>query len=363
MKVIEKIKEWLSKDKRALWAATLSMVVMGLVAITYISPYMAMRTGWPIYTFTEFYIPYLVLGLLMMWGCSRMSKKFMIRFSYVMLGFGMFLLLLSVVNPYMIKGASRYVPFCGINLNPYMLMLPAYIVLVSHWLSKETTPSKQLMRWIGCGLLTAIICMAGLYAPYMFMVMTYSLAFIMMTLKANKNMPSALKASLLLATGFFVGVFITAISMPHVSARLLRIITWDGYLNEMTHRVISETGLFWYTNESIKAIGSLPDLATDFMFSGIMGRFGLCTGILILGLLIWAGKLIMKQAAGSKDQFQKLLCVGTLTVFALSAFFNISTSIGGIMVSSYLPFMSFSRSGIIAFCIMFGFLLAKPEKK
>lgn len=39
MKVIEKIKEWLSKDKRALWAATLSMVVMGLVAITYISPY------------------------------------------------------------------------------------------------------------------------------------------------------------------------------------------------------------------------------------------------------------------------------------------------------------------------------------
>jgi hypothetical protein len=50
MDVLEKIKAWMSKDKRALWVATLSMVVMGIIAIAYISPYMAMRTGWPIHT-------------------------------------------------------------------------------------------------------------------------------------------------------------------------------------------------------------------------------------------------------------------------------------------------------------------------
>ncbi|MBR5575546.1 MAG: FtsW/RodA/SpoVE family cell cycle protein [Alphaproteobacteria bacterium] len=107
----------------------------------------------------------------------------------------------------------------------------------------------------------------------------------------------------------------------------------------------------------------LPDIATDFMFLGIMGRFGLSTGILVLMLYIWTGKLIAKQAAETKDQFQKLLCVGTLMIFALSAFFNISTSIVGIMHTSYLPFMSYSRFGMLSFCIMFGFLLVKPEKK
>ena len=363
MKVIDKIKEWLSKDKRALWTATLSMIVMGMIAIAYVSPYMAMRTGWPVHTFTVNYIPYLILGLLMLWGCSKMPKKLMISLSYVMLGFGLFLLMMSVLNPFIIKGAARYVPFCGVNLNPYMLILPAYVVLVSHWLSKETTPNNQMMRWIGSGLLTAVICMAAFFAPYMYMVMTYSMIFIVITMYANKNMPHVLKASLLLAAGFFVGVFVTGMSLPHVTRRLIQVVTGDGYLVEMTHRVMRETGLFWYTNGSIESIGHLPVIATDFMFSGIMGRFGLCTGILVLMLFIWTGKLIAKQAAETNDQFQKLLCVGTLMIFALSAFFNISTSIGGIMHTSYLPFMSFSRSGMIAFCIMFGFLLAKPEKK
>jgi cell division protein FtsW (lipid II flippase) len=309
------------------------------------------------------YIPYVILGLLMMWGCSRMPKKFMIRFSYVLLGFGIFLLMMSVLNPFMIRGAVRYVPFCGINLNPYMLILPAYLVLVSHWLSKETTPSNLMMRWIGCGLLTALICMAAFFAPYMFMVMTYSMAFVMITMYANKNMPHILKASLLLAAGFFAGVFFTGMSMPHITRRLVQVITGDGYLIEMTHRVMRETGLFWYTNDSIESIGHIPDIATDFMFSGIMGRFGLCTGVLVLMLFIWTGKLILNQAAGTKDRFQKLLCIGALMVFALSVFFNVSTSIGGFMHSSYLPFMSFSRSGMLSFCILFGFLLSKPEQK
>ena len=79
-------------------------------------------------------------------------------------------------------------------------------------------------------------------------------------------------------------------------------------------------------------------------------------------LYIWAS-ISIHRTTQNASQFRKLLGAGVLTVFILGFFGNVDTSIGRLQQARYPPFMSCSWNALLSFCIMFGFLLAKPEKK
>ena len=362
MNALKKVKEWLKSGNNQLWVATAAMIVIGTIAIYLLTPFLEIRRGYPEGFLFGRYLPYLIFGIIMMIGCSRMSKKFMIRFSYVLMAFGMLLLGISIIQPHYVMGTTRYVPFFDVNLDPYLLMLPAYIVLISNWLSKEITKDKKFRVWLGCSVLTAIIVFMAINAPYMLMAGTYVLTFMVLTLQARKNMPAAFYTSLALGAAIFAVFACAVLTHPHVQARLESMLYGTSYTVQATKAVIHSSSLIGSNLESIQALTNLPDVPTDFMFAGIVGKMGYLMGALVLMLYIWASTSIYRTTQNA-SQFRKLLGAGVLTVFILGFLGNIDTSIGGLQHASYLPFMSCGRNALLSFCIMFGFLLAKPEKK
>ena len=363
MAMLGKIKAWLNKGNNSLWTATAALIALGTLSIYLLAPYQEMRMNMPQGFFFGRYLPYLIFGIIMMIGCSRMSKKFMLRFSYILGGFSMLLLVVSILQPHYIQGASRYVPIMGVNLNPYLLMLPAYIILMSNWLSKETTKNKKFWVWLGCSALTLFIVYAAIIAPYMSMAATYIAVFFVLTVLTRKNLPMAFYTSITLGAGLFAAFAYGVLTIPHVHARLADMMYGTSYMVQAAQNAIHSSGFIGSNPESLQAIAALPDVHTDLMFAGIVAKMGLLMGVLVLLLYIWTTALIIKKTEHTST-FNKLMSYGVLTVFVLGYFGNMTTSIGGLQYASYLPFMSCSWNALLSFCIMFGFLLAtKVETK
>ena len=364
MNALKTVKEWLKAGNNSLWVTTAALMLVGTVSIYQVAPFQEMRMGFPDGFYFGRYMPYLLFGIIMMIGCSRMSKKFMIRFSYVLGAFGCFLMLLTMVEPHIIRGAARYVPLFGVvNLDPFMMTLPAYIVLISNWLSKETTKEKKIKIWLICSAITVYIMFAAIMAPYMMIAAAYGLAFLVMTMQTRKNMPMAFYTSIALGLGLVAAFSYSVLTNSYMHARLEHIMYGTSYTVQAAKAVIHSSSLIGSNPESIQAITNLPEVHTDFMFAGIIGKMGLLMGGLVLLLYVWTSAAILKTTHNT-SQFRKLFGFGVFTVFVLNFFGNIDTSIGGLQHASYLPFMSCTWNELIAFCIMFGFLLAsKVETK
>ena len=363
MNALKKVKEWLKTGNNSLWVATAALILVGTVSIYQVAPFQEMRMELPEGFYFGRYLPYLIFGMIMMIGCSRMSKKFMIQFSYILGAFGCFLMLLTMVEPHIIHGAARYVPLFGVvNIDPFMMTLPAYIVLMSNWLSKETTKEKKFKIWLGCSAVTVFIMYTAIMAPYMIMAAAYALAFFVMTIQSRKNMPMAFYTSIALGLGLGAAFSYSVLTNSYMHARLEHIMYGTSYTVQAAKAVIHSSSLIGSNPESIQAISNLPEVHTDFMFAGIIGKMGLLMGGLVLLLYVWVSAAILKTTHNT-SQFRKLLGFGVFSVFVLNFFGNIDTSIGGLQHASYLPFMSCTWNELLAFCIMFGFMLGKPEQK
>ena len=363
MNVLKKVKEWLNTGNNSLWVAIAAMVLIGTTSIYQLAPFQEMRMGLSEEFFFHRYVPYLIFGLIMMIGCSRMSKKIMIWFSYILGVFGYFLMLLTMVEPHIIYGTARYVSLFGVvNIDPFMLTLPAYIVLISNWLSKEITKEKKFKIWLGCSAVTVFIMYTAIMAPYMMMAAAYALAFFVMTTQSRKNMPMAFYTSIALGLGLFATFSYSVLTNSYMHARLEHIMYGTSYTVQAAKAVMHSSSLIGSNPESIQAITNLPEVHTDFMFAGIVGKMGYLMGVLVLLLYVWTSTCIIKTTHNA-SRFRRLLGFGVFAVFVLNFFGNIDTSIGGLQHASYLPFMSCTWNELLAFCIMFGFLLSKPEQK
>lgn len=365
MNALKKVKEWLKVGNRSLWVATAAMIAIGTIAICLVTPYVATTIGFSENSLILIYkyIPYLVLGVLMLIGCSRASKKFMLVFSYILCSIGCLFILMTMISPDIVAGTARYVYlFSTINVDPFMLTLPAYIVLMSHWLSTEHPRNKKIWIWLCCSLLTLFIVMAAFNAPYMSMVATYAMVFFMMSWVSRKNMPMVFYTSIVLGLGMLVMFGYSVATIPHVYTRLASMMYGTSYAVQSAHNAIHSSGLFGSTPESLHALTYLPDMANSFMFASIICKMGTVPGFLIFALYTWTSCLILERIQAA-SLFNKLFAVGVLIVFVLGYFGNMSTSIGGIQYDSYLPFMSYACTNLLLYCIMFGFLLSNPEKK
>lgn len=350
MNMINKVKVWLSKDTRSLWLATFAMIVFGLIAVCYISPYQAMRLGWPMGLLAQRYIPWLLAGIVLMIVCSRLSGKNMVRFSYALIGIGTFVTLTTLLHWDILSPAHVRLFF--------MLTMPAYIVLMSHWLGNNATKADRGRIMLRCAALTLLIVLAAFSRLNWFIALMYLLVFaVIAILSRKKAVPKTFFARILLGIAVVFGLAYLVFISPSMQQ-------WWGseYLQSVAYRVVSESGLLWFNNESICAISSLPDTASSFMYAGILGRFGICAGLLLLMLYYWVGKQIAQQAREAQRPFYKLLNSGVLIVFCVCILAHVSASIGGLRFDAYLPFVSLARMELLAFCIMFGLVLSKQNK-
>ncbi len=358
--MFQKIKTWLNTDNHLLWVSLSALMIVGLVSVYFIGAYESARFGYnPEFLFNKYW-PYALTGLLIMIGGSRLSKGSIIRISWVWFVIGLLMMLSTLLAPTYINGSARWVHVLRWTFDPFVLTIPAYIVLMSHWLSKKLT--KPTLSIIGMALLTLFIVGTAILAPYVLMAQIYSLLFIWLTFKARKNVPGLSKAYII-ALIMLVAVVALAIStQPHVHARLAHMFYAPQYSQVgISIDAIKHSALIGNTPESLRWLAALPESSMDFVFTGILAKFGILMGLLVLALYGCVAKGLIGISKTTKDKFKEILAFGTVGMLAIYVLMSITNAFGILVASSYLPFVGFAGMGLLAWCALFGVVLAKDK--
>lgn len=99
----------------------------------------------------------------------------------------------------------------------------------------------------------------------------------------------------------------------------------------------------------------LPERQTDFIFSAISEEFGFLGSATIIAAYIALLYMIVHFAITAKDEFSRLICVGTFFVFSIQAFVNIGMNMGILPITGItLPFVSLGGSSLISKAVLLG---------
>ncbi len=116
-------------------------------------------------------------------------------------------------------------------------------------------------------------------------------------------------------------------------------------------------GLGAEKSRAIVDFNELPEDHNDMIFAVIVNRFGFVGGLATLGLyLAWAGGALL-TAAGCKDPYGRLVCVGLAGLVAAQAGVNIGMTVGVLPITGMtLPFVSYGGSSLVASFLMVGLI-------
>jgi len=117
------------------------------------------------------------------------------------------------------------------------------------------------------------------------------------------------------------------------------------------------TGLGAEKSRAVVDFNELPEDHNDMIFAVIVNRFGFAGGLATLGLyLLWAAGALL-TAAGCKDPYGRLVCVGLAGLVAAQAGVNVGMTIGVLPITGMtLPFVSYGGSSLVASFLMVGLI-------
>jgi len=284
------------------------------------------------------------------------------RYSAVLFGIGILLLVAVLLTGQIGKGAQRWLDL-GFRFQPSEMIKITTPMMIAWFLSQYPLPPKLKQ-----------LAVAGL----LILIPTFLIAV----------QPDLGTAILVASSGagvlFFAGLSWTFIFAVAATLAALLPVLWHfmrGYQRDRVMMLINPEadplGRGYHIIQSKIAIGSggiygkgwlhstqselnfLPDSSTDFIFAVFAEEFGLfgCVGLLILYLLIIARCLYI--ASQAQDTYCRLLASSLAFTFFVYVFVNIGMVIGILpVVGVPLPLISYGGTSIVTLLAGFGILMS-----
>jgi len=108
---------------------------------------------------------------------------------------------------------------------------------------------------------------------------------------------------------------------------------------------------FWgkgYGQGSQTQLGFLTEPASDFIFSALIEEWGWIGGALVIFLITFLLRNILKTGLVADQNFEKFICIGTVITFAWQFFINVGSATGILpVVGVTFPFLSYGGSSLI----------------
>lgn len=298
-----------------------------------------------------------LLGLGVLWACARvLSLKVLESAAPWILAFACGLLVAVVGMGHMSNGATRWLRFGMMSLQPTDLARLGAVVFLAWWLKRRPVGDHGFWR--------------GLVPP---------LALLGIVAALILKQPNLSSAALLLVTGFAM-LFLSGAPLRYLAAPvaagagavavalathpyMLRRV--ETFVDFVAGRVDARDAGF-QLNQSLIAIGSggiagrglgagmqkllfLPEAHTDFIFSILaeeLGFIGTTALLVVIGLFLWRG---MRVAARCSEPFACLLAGGLTVQIGLYALANVAVATGLAPTTGLpLPFVSYGGSALLA---------------
>ena len=312
-----------------------------------------------------------LLGLAAMVVMSRMNYQKLRRYSVLLVGISLFLLLLVLVPGLGINenGATRWLGKKGVlTFQPSEIAKLAVIVFFADSISKK----KNLMETFKYGirpylLLLAFYAVLMLLEPHLSGTILIVGTGVVLMIVGGINKKWAIGGiGAVAAVGF---AYVKLVETGVISYGASRIEMWKnpfidplkaGYQLSQSLITIGSGGLTGVgLGKSRQKFLYLPEEHNDFIFAVVceeLGLIGATLVMLVFALLILRGFWIALQA---RDRFGALLVVGIMTQIGLQTFFNIAVVSGFVPTTGIsLPFFSYGGTALALQLFEMGIVLS-----
>ncbi len=363
-----KLTSWYFEIDRPLLGCLVVLIFTGMLFMVSAGSVAAERIGQPWHFFIMKALPFYIIGLATLFGASMLNKKWVLGISGVNVAVGLLLLLITLVAPHVIKGSARFVALGPFNVMPSDIMKPGFIIMTAWFLAQMKArygtdiffnKDAWRLRWLSWWPYLALFVPAFLIIlkhPDLGTSILYFAVFSGMLFMAG--LPLVI-LPILIGLIAMVGVF-AFFTMSHVHNR---IISWasgtgDTYQIRQSIQSIQHGGLLGSGDDAFVK-QSLPDAHTDFIFAAIAEDLGAIMACALLCLLLYVLKRLTTDAMNARDPFVFYAAGGAAALFGTQVCINLMSTLHIFAPKGMtLPFISYGGSSFVAFCLLFGMILA-----
>ena len=299
-------------------------------------------------------------GLVMMLCIALVDIRFIARFSYLVYGAAIVLLVLVLRMGHVGKGAQRWIELGGLQLQPSELAKIGLVMALAAWFHKASWERMGnplfllppiVMVLVPVGLIlkepnlgTAVI--TGIVGGAVFMaagVRWWKMALVVLPLP-------------------FAAQFAFNHLHDYQRARITTFMDPEsdplgaGY-NILQSKIALGSGGLWgkgFLQGTQAHLNFLPEKQTDFIFTMLAEEFGLVGSLAVMGLLCCIVLGAMSMALRCRHQYGRLLALGIGVNFFMYVFVNLAMVMGAIPVGG-VPLPLVSHGGSAMLTVMFGF--------
>ncbi|MBS4059964.1 MAG: rod shape-determining protein RodA [Bacteroidetes bacterium] len=348
---------------------TFSLVIL-LTVIGILTIYSATRPPIETGNHPDFYwkqIIWLCISLFALFFIVFIDYNWLNRFSYILYGLGIVLLIIVLLAGKTTMGAQRWLNLGPFSFQPSEVFKLIFILALSRYLANS---GESIVKSIS---IKSILIFAVI--PLLLVVKQPDLGtsllimFLFIVLYASK--------------GISKKIIIFTLVIGLISAPFLGHIGWNNLKDYQKNRIIAfldpdidPSGIGYHISQSKISIGSggflgkgylqgtqgvlrfLPEKHTDFIFSIFAEEWGFLGSILLIALYLMLFLRGLNTAILAKDEFGRLVAVGITAMFFIYFFVNICMTLGMMpVVGVPLPFMSYGGTALLSNFIAAGILI------
>jgi len=309
------------------------------------------------------WLVYIPVGLLVMWGVSRVPLQLWQRVCLPLLLLVFVAMGVLLMTGRDLNGATRWLSIFGFSAQPVELLKPAIILYMAYYMGRFPERLQHLSQGIApmLAILSGAVGLLMLQPDFGNTVLLCVTCFLMWFVG---GVPFR-HLSLIAILGAFLGT-VAMVAEPYRVARLLSFTDpwkdpFDTGYQLIQSMVAFGSGGVWGVGlgQGVQKLFYLPEAFTDFIASVLGEELGLVGSLLLLSVFaVFIGRGIY-IATRCEHAFERLLALGCTLLMGLSFYINFAAVTGMIPTKGMpIPFFSYGGSALLGNCVLLGFLMA-----
>ncbi len=289
------------------------------------------------------------------------------RFSYVLYGIGILLLVIVLFAGKSTMGAQRWLNLGILSFQPSEIFKLIFIIALSSYLSNRGESELKSISVKSIIVFAAIPVILVIKQPDLGTSLLIMFLFVV----------------LFLSKGLSKKIVIMVLVIGLMSAPFLGHVAWNSLKDYQKSRIIAfvdpdidPSGIGYHINQSKISVGSggvagkgylkgtqgvlrfLPEKHTDFIFSVFAEEWGFLGSIMLIGIYLALFLRGLNTAMLAKDEFGRLVAIGITAMFFIYFYVNIGMTLGMMpVVGVPMPFMSYGGTALLSNFIAAGILI------
>ena len=352
---------WWTVDRWTI-AALGALIAMGAILTLAASPSVAERIGLDTFYFARRQFAFLGFGAVIMLAVSFLSARGVRRLAIVCAAGAIILMVGTLVFGAEIKGATRWLNFSGLSLQPSEFVKPGFAVLAAWLFASQRLDARFPGYALATGLF-AVVAGLLLLQPDVGMCMVVAAIWGVQFFVAGLPLVMVMALALVFMAGSVAAYF----TFDHVQIRVDRFLdptAGEGFQVARSLDAFRNGGWAGRGPGEGRIKEVLPDAHADFIFAVAGEEFGLIACLLLVALFVFVMLRGVSRVLKSDDVFVLLAVTGLLVQFAVQAIVNLASTVNLIPPKGMtLPFISYGGSSTLALAIGMGMVLALTREQ